>query len=82
MNKLGLFMGEPYVIACPQCGHKIVTHVMFGSGAVSCPKCSPGEVLHFDYIKEEDIRENQKENLELIKKYYEEYGKSFQYVGD
>ena len=69
MNKIRLRLGEPYVFKCPWCKKLIVTSVMWGSGAVRC-KCND-EIIHFDYISDKTLKENQEKYKELIKEYEE-----------
>ena len=69
MNKIRLRLGEPYVFKCPWGKKLIVTSVMWGSGAVRC-KCND-EIIHFDYISDKTLKENQEKYKELIKEYEE-----------
>lgn len=64
-----LIMGTPYVVRCPQCSNLIVTSVMWGSGACSCEKCSPNEILHIDYVSREDVKRNHKMYADILKDY-------------
>lgn len=68
--KIKLTLGEPYVFKCPFCGNLIVTSVLWGSGAVRC-KCN-NEIIHFDYLSDENLKKNQQKYKDLIKRYEED----------
>ena len=69
INDLGLVVKE-----CPSCGNKVITTCLFGSGAYHCDKCSPGDIIRFDYLSEESLKKNREENhdmlVEYIRKHY------------
>ena len=70
MKPIRLHLGTPYVFKCPFCGNLIVTSVLWGSGATHC-KCND-EIIRFDYVSEETIKENQKKYRKLIEEYYKD----------
>ena len=64
MDSLGLV-----VMKCPVCGNKIITTCSFGSGAYRCDKCSPEDIIRFDYLSEEALKNNIKENYDMFVEY-------------
>ena len=64
MDSLGLV-----VMKCPVCGNKIITTCSFGSGAYRCDKCSPEDIIRFDYLSEEALKKNREENYDLLVEY-------------
>ena len=64
MDSLGLV-----VMKCPVCGNKIITICSFGSGAYRCDKCSPEDIIRFDYLSEETLKKNREENYDILVEY-------------
>lgn len=64
INDLGLV-----VMKCPSCGNKIITTCLFGSGAYHCEKCSPEDIIRFDYLSEESLKKNREDNHDMLVEY-------------
>lgn len=64
INILGLVVME-----CPSCRNKIITTCSFGSGAYHCDKCSPEDIIRFDYLSEETLKKNREENYDMLAEY-------------
>ena len=64
MDSLGLVVKE-----CPVCGNKIITTCSFDSGAYRCDKCSPEDIIRFDYLSEGTLKKNRKENYDMLVEY-------------
>ena len=65
------------VMKCPCCGNKVITTCSFGSGAYRCDKCSPEDIIRFDFLSEDSlkkIREDYHDMLvEYVRKHYSTY---------
>ena len=68
INDLGLV-----VMKCPSCGNKIITTCLFGSGAYHCEKCSPGDIIRFDYLSEDTLKKNREDNHDMLVEYLKEH---------
>ena len=61
------------VMKCPVCENKIITTCSFGSGAYHCYKCSPEDIIRFDYLSEETLKKNREENYDMLVEYLKEH---------
>ena len=76
IDKLIDFLGL-VVMECPVCGNKIITTCSFGSGAYRCDKCSPGDMIRFDYLSEDTLKKNREENYDMLVEYLKEHYPSY-----
>lgn len=74
INSLGLVVKE-----CPSCGNKIITTCSFGSGAYHCDKCSPGDIIRFDYLSEDTLKKNREDNYDMLVEYLKEHYPSYMF---
>ena len=72
INSLGLVVKE-----CPSCGNKIITTCSFGSGAYRCDKCSPKDIIRFDYLSEDTLKKNREDNYDMLVEYLKEHYLSY-----
>lgn len=76
IDKLIDFLGL-VVMECPSCGNKVITTCSFGSGAYRCDKCSPGDMIRFDYLSEDTLKKNREENYDMLVEYLKEHYPSY-----
>lgn len=68
IDSLGLVVKE-----CPFCRNKIITTCLFGSGVYRCDKCSPEDIIRFDYLSEETLKKNREDNYDMLVEYIIEH---------
>lgn len=76
IDKLIDFLGL-VVMECPSCGNKVITTCSFGSGAYRCDKCSPEDIIRFDYLSDDTLKKNREENYDMLVEYLKEHYPSY-----
>lgn len=78
IDKLMDFLGL-VVMECPSCGNKIITTCSFGSGAYHCEKCSPEDIVRFDYLSKDFLKKNREENYDMLVEYIMKHYSTYLY---